>query len=71
MPYPTTEDLPLLLRARLPYHAQEIYRAAFNHAWENYSRCTRDRREGMAQRVAWAAVKTRYYKDGDHWVEHA
>lgn len=68
MPYPTIDDLPPILRARLPHHAQEIYRAAFNHAWDGYGRCNARRREEIAHRVAWAAVKTKYHKEGDHWV---
>ncbi|MDZ5454502.1 ChaB family protein [Labrys sedimenti] len=62
MPYPTIDDLPPILRARLPHHAQEIYRAAFNHAWDGYGRCNSRRREEIAHRVAWAAVKTKYHK---------
>ena len=33
MPYASTEDLPVSIRAHLPEHAQEIYLHAFNHAW--------------------------------------
>ena len=29
----TNTDLPLSIRHVLPEHAQDIYRAAFNHAW--------------------------------------
>ncbi|WP_448955090.1 ChaB family protein [Labrys neptuniae] len=68
MPYPTIEDLPLTLRMKLPHHAQEIYRAAFNSAWDGYGRYTPPRREEVAHRVAWAAVKTKYRKKADQWV---
>lgn len=67
MPYRSNADLPPPVRAHLPTGAQAIYREAFNHAWEGY----RDdpRREEIAHRVAWAAVKKRYVKLGERWVE--
>ena len=66
MPYPRIEDLPPPVRSNLPKHAQEIYRGAFNHAWETYA--THAAREEIAHRVAWAAVKHGYRKVGDDWV---
>ena len=33
MPYQTNEDLPSSITRHLPPHAQDIYRAAFNHAF--------------------------------------
>jgi cation transport regulator len=67
MPYETIDDLPDSVRGHLPTHAQEIYRSAFNHAWASYAD---DRRqEEIAHRVAWAAVKRRYRKAGEFWVE--
>jgi cation transport regulator len=63
MPYASNEDLPESVRAHLPDHAQDIFRAAFNAAWRTYSRT-----DPMARRVAWAAVKRRYCKLGDAWV---
>jgi len=66
MPYPSTADLPPALRAHLPEHAQEIYRSAFNHAWQSYA--ARADREAIAHRVAWAAVKRRYRKVGGDWL---
>jgi cation transport regulator len=50
------------VRAHLPPHAQDIYREAFNHAWERYGD------EATAHRVAWAAVKRLYVKDHGSWV---
>lgn len=64
MPYATNDDLPSSVRAHLPQHAQDIYRRAFNGAWEHY-----DGDEETARRVAWAAVKRRYVKMGREWVE--
>jgi cation transport regulator len=63
MPYATIEDLPPATR-HLPPHAKEIFRAAFNAAWGEYGGD-----EERAFRVAWAAVKKRYKKRGDAWVE--
>lgn len=58
MPYKDVNDLPESVKEHLPHHAQEIYRAAFNSAWDEY-----DRDEERAHRVAWAAVKKKYEKD--------
>ena len=58
MPYPKLTDLPESVRDNLPKHAQEIYQAAFNNAWEQY-----DQDEERAHKVAWAAVKNVYAKD--------
>jgi cation transport regulator len=68
MPYATNEDLPESIRAHLPPHAQDIFRAAFNHAWESYGKRQPARREEIAHRVAWAAVKRQYRKLGGVWV---
>ena len=66
MPYDSILDLPPALRRRLPAHAREIYRQAFNHAWDGYA--DRLDREAVAHRVAWAAVKRLYRKAGGVWV---
>jgi cation transport regulator len=58
MPYKNLSDLPDSVRDNLPKHAQEIYQAAYNNAWEQY-----DHEEERAHRVAWAAVKNEYEKD--------
>jgi cation transport regulator len=63
MPYAVTDDLPPGVRNHLPQHAQEIFRAAFNSAWDEYGGD-----EERAFRIAWAAVKKRYRKRGDFWV---
>ena len=71
MPYETRQDLPDSVRNALPEHAQDIYRAAFNSAWQQYKdpgeRRGHESREEAAHKVAWAAVKEQYEKDGDHW----
>lgn len=67
MPYASVEELPPSFRAHLPPHAQEILRAAFNNAWEEYADRGEEREE-IAHRVAWAAVKRAYRKEGRRWV---
>jgi cation transport regulator len=56
MPYATNSELPAGVRDHLPPDAQDIYRAAFNSALECYG-CDH---QGLAQRIAWTAVKRRY-----------
>lgn len=69
MPYERNADLPDNVRSVLPKHAQDIYRKAFDSAWDEY-RDPDDRRgdasrEETAHRVAWAAVKKTYEKADD------
>lgn len=71
MPYAANEDLPPRVRAHLPPHAQDIFREAFNHAWASYGEREPGRREEIAHRVAWAAVKRQYRKIGGDWVATA
>jgi len=65
--------LPEPVKNSLPDHAKEIYREAFNHAWDEYSDPSKRRKgtsqEETAHRVAWAAVKKIYEKIGDRWVK--
>lgn len=68
MPYPTNDSLPPSIRHVLPSHAQDIFRAAFNAAWNSYGRKDPTHREEIAHRVAWAAVKRRYRKEGKTWL---
>lgn len=58
MPYAKRTDLPDGVRDNLPSHAQDIYKEAFNSAWDQY-----DHEEERAHRVAWAAVKQTYHKN--------
>ena len=72
MPYPSTSDLPDSVRDNVPAHAQEIYKNAFNNAWNEYAdkgeRRGDESREEVAHKVAWAAVKKKYGKGDDgHW----
>ena len=72
MPYRTNAELPEPVRVVLPKHAQDIFREAFNHAYENYAHSNKRNRggtrEGIAYRVAWAAVKKAYHKQNERWV---
>ena len=74
MPYASTRGLPASARDTLPAHAhaQDIYKEAFNHAWDEYRDPDEGRgdesRETVAHKVAWSAVKTRYEKgDDERW----
>jgi cation transport regulator len=58
VPYASDADLPDNVRHVLPQHAQDIFREAFNHAWDEYGGD-----EPRAFRVAWAAVEREYRKD--------
>jgi len=73
MPYKKLTELPEQVRSVLPIHGQEIYRAAYNNAWDEYKdpddRKTDATREETAHKVAWAAVKKVYHKNSyGEWV---
>jgi cation transport regulator len=72
MPYKTNNDLPKNVTHVLPVHAQDIYREAFNHAWQEYANPDERRddasREETAHKVAWSAVKKKYEKTDDTWT---
>ncbi len=61
------KDLPIGAED-LPQHAKEIYRKAHNNALEQYKDPKKRRGkaslEEVAHKVAWAAVKKEYQKDG-------
>ena len=74
MPYKNVSELPDSVKHVLPAHAQDIYKEAFNNAWDEYKDPDDRRddagREEVAHRVAWAAVKNKYEKgDDDKWHE--
>lgn len=69
MPYRGPEDLPATLQRRLPPHAREIYCSAFNRAWASYR--ARPDRETVSHKVAWAAVRRQYRRQGNSWVARA
>lgn len=67
MPYDKLSELPDSVKDNLPKHAQEIYKEAYNSAWDQYKDAEDRRgdasREETAHRVAWSAVKNDYEKD--------
>lgn len=74
MPYAKTDELPKSVKDNLPKHAQEIYKEAFNSAYDQYDKPSERRgdadREETAHRVAWNAVKQKYEKGQDgKWHE--
>ncbi|HUY68273.1 MAG TPA: ChaB family protein [Alphaproteobacteria bacterium] len=72
MPYRANAYLPPRVRNVLPPHAQDIYRTAFNNAWQEYADASKRRgrgsREETAHRVAWHAVKAKYEKADGSWM---
>ncbi len=67
MPFANRGELPDSVKDNLPAHAQDIYKEAFNSAWEQY-----DHEESRAHRVAWGAVEKKYHKnEAGKWVEGA
>jgi cation transport regulator len=69
MPYKSVSELPDSVQNVLPAHAQDIYKEAFNSAWDEYKdpddRRDDASREEVAHRVAWSAVKNVYEKGED------
>lgn len=69
MPYDSKSELPEDVKDALPEHAQEIYREAFNSAWDQYEDADERQggrsREATAHSVAWSAVKKKYEKGDD------
>ena len=69
MPYSSRNDLPDQVKDHLPPHAQDIYKEAYNNAWDQYKDPS-DRkgdadREEVSHRVAWSAGKEKYEKGDD------
>ncbi|MGA7672865.1 MAG: ChaB family protein [Nitrolancea sp.] len=65
MPYDKRTELPESVRDSLPAHAQDIYKEAYNSAFDEYGHD-----ESRAHRVAWGAVERSYHKNDDgEWVQ--
>lgn len=66
MPYKTINELPENVRDVLPHHAQEIFKEAFNSAYNQYDAAQErrgdDTRETVGFKVAWSAVKKAGYE---------
>jgi len=67
MPYKTLSELPPPVKDNLPTHAEEIYMAAYNSAWEQHGK--ENNAEIICNSIAWAAVKKAYKKNTEgKWV---
>ena len=66
MPYKNLDELPDNVKD-MPKGAQEIFRSAFNSAWDTYA--DSEDRESKSFAIAFSAVKRKYHKIGDEWVE--
>ena len=56
MPYKNNNDLPDSVKNHLPSHAKDIYREAFNHAFEQYK--DTDKRRGNDSRETVAHISS-------------
>ena len=69
MPYEAVSELPESVKNVLPKHAQEVYKEAFNSAYQQYDSPAERRgdksREETAHKVAWSAVKKDGYSKGE------
>ncbi len=69
MPYTRKRDLPKQARNVLPSRAQEIYKDAYNNAFDRFKNKSKRRgnesQEEAAGKVAWSAVKRKYHKGDD------
>lgn len=75
MPYRKVSELPKNVKDHIPKHAQEIYRKAYNSAFNQYDAPSKRKgsasREETAHKVAWNAVKQKYQKQGSDWKPKA
>lgn len=74
MPYQNITELPDNVKDVLPKHAQDIFKEAFNSAYDEYKDPDERRddsgRDEVAFRVAWSAVKKAGYEKGDDGQWH-
>lgn len=72
MPYQSIHDLPDSVQNNLPKHAQEIYKEAYNSAFQQYKDPEKRRdsatREETSHKVAWSAVENKYHKKDGKWT---
>jgi cation transport regulator len=68
VPYANRTELPDSVQNVLPKHAQDIFKDAFNNAYDEYGND-----ESRAFAVAWGAVKKNYHKNEStgKWEEGA
>jgi len=69
MSYESNTDLPAKIAKVLPDHAQDIYREAYNDAYDEIKQPVGDKdevgRDDSAARLAWEAIKDNYHKGMD------
>ena len=65
MPYESISELPESVKDNLPKGAQEIFKGAFNSAWNQYK--DDEDREEIVNRIVWSAVKKKYEKKNGKW----
>jgi cation transport regulator len=69
MPYQKKSGLPKAVKDNLPSHAQDIWKEAYNSAYDQYEDPDNRRgdasQEEAAAKTAWAAVKKKYEKGDD------
>lgn len=63
MVYEKKSELPDSVKENLPAHAQDIFKEAFNSAYQEHDK------EEVAFKIAWSAVKEEYEKQDGEWVK--
>lgn len=63
MPYGDISELPIQIRSTLPEEAQEIYREAYNYAYDTTCNGT----DSCSDIVAWSQVRRFFMRDDDGW----
>ena len=65
--YDSIEELPDTVRDVLPREAQEVYLEGFTESWESYDeeKTSEMSQEAVANRDAWALVKTKFTRDDE------
>lgn len=72
--YNNNNDLPDDIKKDLPIHARDIFRKAFNEAWQKYEAADEvsnieESKMNFANKQAWDAVNDRFYKNEyEEWV---
>lgn len=74
MPYKDISFLPDNIKNNLPKEAQIIYMKAFNNAFEEYKDKTKRKTDSSLEvtcfKIAWSAVKKKYFKNEEgKWVK--
>jgi cation transport regulator len=73
MPYDKINQLPKKIKDNLPKEARQIFKEAYNNAWNQYADSNKRKdnasQEEVANRVAWSAVKKKYQKENGDWIK--